>query len=287
MTNDILCTIQKGMPGFSRGQKRIANYILQSYDKAAFMTASRLGKAVQVSESTVVRFAMEIGYDGYPSMQRALQEMIRSKLTSLQRIEVADDLIGEQDVLSLVFRSDIERLHMTLDQLDRAEFDAAVQAILNARHIYIVGLRSSHAIARFLGFYFQLIFQNVTVVTTSAVGDLYEQVIRIGREDVLIGISFPRYSTVTLGVSRWAAEQGATVIALTDSPASPITQTARYTLLAKSDMLSFIDSLVAPLSLVNALIVSVSRYKKGELNETLASLEQLWSDYDVYEKIEQ
>lgn len=287
MTNDILCTIQKGMPGFSRGQKRIANYILQSYDKAAFMTASRLGKAVQVSESTVVRFAMEIGYDGYPSMQRALQEMIRSKLTSLQRMEVADDLIGEQDVLSLVFRSDIERLHMTLDQLDRAEFDAAVQAILNARHIYIVGLRSSHAIARFLGFYFQLIFQNVTVVTTSAVGDLYEQVIRIGREDVLIGISFPRYSTVTLGVSRWAAEQGATVIALTDSPASPITQTARYTLLAKSDMLSFIDSLVAPLSLVNALIVSVSRYKKEELNETLASLEQLWSDYDVYEKIEQ
>ena len=287
MTNDILCTIQQGMPGFSRGQKRIAAYILQSYDKAAFRTASRLGKAVQVSESTVVRFAMEIGYDGYPSMQRALQEMIRSKLTSLQRMEVADDLIGEQDVLSLVFRSDIERLHMTLDQLDRAEFDAAVQAILNARHIYIVGLRSSHAIARFLGFYFQRIFQNVTVVTTSAVGDLYEQVIRIGREDVLIGISFPRYSTVTLGVSRWAAEQGATVIALTDSPASPITQTARHTLLAKSDMLSFIDSLVAPLSLVNALIVSVSRYKKGELNETLASLEQLWSDYDVYAKIEQ
>ena len=284
MRNDILHTIENGMPDFSRGQKRIASFILQSYDKAAFMTASRLGQTVQVSESTVVRFAAEIGCDGYPGMQRALQEMVRSKLTSLQRIEVADDLMGEQDILSMVFRSDIERLHMTLKELDRTAFDAAVQTILQAKNIYIMGLRSSYTIARFLGFYFRLILQNVTVLTGDAAGDLYAQMIHIGPGDVLISISFPRYSTMTTGISRWAASRGAELIALTDSETSPIARTASHTLLAKSDMVSFIDSLVAPLSLANALIVSLSRHRKQELNETLETLEQIWSDYDIYEK---
>ncbi len=284
MIDDILYTIENRMSGFSRGQKRIAGFILQSYDKAAFMTASRLGQAAQVSESTVVRFAMELGYDGYPGMQRALQEMVRSKLTSLQRIEVADDLMGEQDILSLVFRSDIERLHTTLNHLDRSEFDTAVQTILQAEHIYIAGLRSSHVIARFLDYYFRLFLQNVTLLTSDAAGDLYAQMIHIGPGDVLISISFPRYSTMTTNISGWARDRGAAVIALTDSETSPITQTAKHTLLARSDMVSFVDSLVAPLSLVNALVVSVSRHKKQELNRALETLEGIWSDYDIYEK---
>lgn len=286
MSKDILAAIQAGMSGFSKGQKLIANFILGSYDKAAFMTASKLGKTVNVSESTVVRFAAELGYDGYPAMQKALQEMIRNKLTSIQRIEVSNDRIGNQDILSMVMHSDMEKLRMTMEEVNRSEFDCSVDAIISARRIYILGVRSASAIVSFLGFYFNLIFENVVVVHTTSVSEIFEQILRVGEGDVVIGASFPRYSRRTIKAMQFAHDRGATVVAITDSEASPLTAIADYSLLAKSDMASFVDSLVAPLSLVNALIVAVGRRKNDDLSRTFGTLEQIWDEYEVYEKVE-
>ena len=287
MNRDILSVIEAQMPTFSKGQKLIANYILQSYDKAAFMTASKLGKTVKVSESTVVRFAAELGYDGYPAMQRTLQEMIRNKLTSIQRIEVADDRIGNHDILSMVMHSDMEKLRMTLEQIDREAFDGAVQDIVKARRIYILGVRSASAIATFLAFYFNLIFDNATLVSISSASEIFEQLLRVGPEDVVIGISFPRYSKRTVKAMQFARDRGANVVAITDSEASPLSAAAQRLLVAKSDMVSFVDSLVGPLSLVNALIVAISRVKKQELSQNLEELEHIWAEYEVYEKVEE
>ena len=287
MTRDILSVIQNSMPTFSKGQRLIARFILESYDKAAFMTASKLGKTVNVSESTVVRFAAELGYDGYPSMQKALQEMIRNKLTSIQRIEVANDRIGNQDILSMVMQSDIEKIRMTLEETDRASFRQAVDAILSAHRIYILGVRSAAALADFLGFYFNLIFDNIVLVHTTSASEIFEQLLRVGPEDVVIGISFPRYSSRTVKAMRFAKDRGANVIALTDSEASPLAEAATGTLLAKSDMASFVDSLVAPLSLVNALIVAVGRRRNEDVEQIFADLEQIWSEYGVYEQVEE
>ena len=287
MTRDILSVIQNSMPTFSKGQRLIARFILESYDKAAFMTASKLGKTVNVSESTVVRFAAELGYDGYPSMQKALQEMIRNKLTSIQRIEVANDRIGNQDILSMVMQSDIEKIRMTLEETDRASFRQAVDAILSAHRIYILGVRSAAALADFLGFYFNLIFDNIVLVHTTSASEIFEQLLRVGPEDVVIGISFPRYSSRTVKAMRFAKDRGANVIALTDSEASPLADAATETLLAKSDMASFVDSLVAPLSLVNALIVAVGRRRNEDVEQIFADLEQIWSEYGVYEQVEE
>ena len=287
MTRDILSVIQNSMPTFSKGQRLIARFILESYDKAAFMTASKLGKTVNVSESTVVRFAAELGYDGYPSMQKALQEMIRNKLTSIQRIEVANDRIGNQDILSMVMQSDIEKIRMTLEETDRASFRQAVDAILSAHRIYILGVRSAAALADFLGFYFNLIFDNIVLVHTTSASEIFEQLLRVGPEDVVIGISFPRYSRRTVKAMRFAKDRGANVIALTDSEASPLAEAATETLLAKSDMASFVDSLVAPLSLVNALIVAVGRRRNEDVEQIFADLEQIWSEYGVYEQVEE
>lgn len=283
MTKDILALIQEGIPSFSKGQKLIANFILSSYDKAAFMTASKLGKTVNVSESTVVRFAAELGYDGYPAMQKALQEMIRNKLTSIQRIEVSEDRIGNHDILPMVMHSDIEKIRMTLEELDRDSFDASVDAIAAAKRIYILGVRSSAALASFMSFYFNLIFGNVTQVTSTSASEMFEQILHAAEGDVVIGVSFPRYSNRTIKAMQYARSSGATVIAITDSQASPLTESANYTLLAKSDMASFVDSLVAPLSLVNALIVAVGRTNTDELSKTFASLEKIWAEYGVYE----
>ena len=287
MTRDILSVIQNSMPTFFKGQRLIARFILESYDKAAFMTASKLGKTVNVSESTVVRFAAELGYDGYPSMQKALQEMIRNKLTSIQRIEVANDRIGNQDILSMVMQSDIEKIRMTLEETDRASFRQAVDAILSAHRIYILGVRSAAALADFLGFYFNLIFDNIVLVHTTSASEIFEQLLRVGPEDVVIGISFPRYSSRTVKAMRFAKDRGANVIALTDSEASPLAEAATETLLAKSDMASFVDSLVAPLSLVNALIVAVGRRRNEDVEQIFADLEQIWSEYGVYEQVEE
>ena len=283
MTRDVLSLIQNNMDGFSKRQRVIGKFILENYDKAAFMTASRLGKTISVSESTVVRFAAELGYEGYPEMQRALQEVIQNKLTSIQRIEVSEDRLGSHDVLSAVMQSDIEKIRMSLDLVDRGQFDKAVDSIVRAKHIYILGLRSSTAIASFLGFYLNLLFENVVLVHTTSVSEMFEQVIHIGEGDLMIGISFPRYSSRTVKVMQFASDRGADVLAITDSEVSPLTKTAHTALLAKSDMMSFIDSLVAPLSLVNALIVAVGRKLNKDLSNTFIELEKIWSEYGVYE----
>lgn len=285
MTSDVLSLIRKNMDTFSKRQRAIANFIMDNYDKAAFMTASRLGKAINVSESTVVRFAAELGYEGYPEMQRALQEMIRNKLTSIQRIEVTNDRLGSGDILSAVMQSDIEKLRLSLDTVDHEQFRNAVDQIVGAKRIYILGLRSSTAIASFLGFYFNLLFEDVTLVHTTSVSEMFEQVLHIGPGDLMIGISFPRYSSRTVKVMQFARDRGANVLAVTDSEASPLYALAHTSLLAKSDMVSFIDSLVAPLSLVNALIVAVGRRMDKDISGTFTELEEIWAEYGVYENV--
>ena len=274
--NDILMQIRSDLPSFSKGQKRIANYILESYDKAAFMTASRLGKMVEVSESTVVRFAVELGFDGYPSMQKTLQELVRNKLTSVQRIEVTNDRLGNQDVVSTVLQGDIDSIRMTSEALSRAEMDACVQAILKAKSIYIVGVRSSAALAAFLNFYLRNMFENVRLVGSTSTSEMFEQLLRVGPEDVVIGFSLPRYSSRTVKVMQYAHDTGATCIAVTD----------KHVLVAKSDMVSVVDSLVAPMSVVNALVVSLAQEQQTQMAKTYEDLETLWDEYDVYERVE-
>ncbi len=287
MATDILATIHNRMTTFSKGQKRIANYIAESYDKAAFMTASKLGEMVNVSESTVVRFAVELGFDGYPSMQKALQEMVRTKLTAVQRIGVDSDRFGGQDVVSMVLHSDMESIRMTNEALDRTVLRAAVQTINRAKHIYIVGVRSSAAIATYMGFYFRNIYHNVRLVDSSATSEMMEQMLHVGQGDVVIGISLPRYSSRTVKVLEFARDSGAEVIVITDSSEAPTAKIAHHTLIAKSDMVSVVDSLVAPMSLVNALIVAIGRSKEKELSRIFENLEKIWAEYEVYEGFEE
>ncbi len=284
MSRDLLNQIQTMFPTFSKGQKYIARYIMEHYDKAAFMTASKLGNIVGVSESTVVRFASELGYDGYPQLQKALQEMIRSKLTSVQRIEVSTDVLGDGDILEKVFNSDIEKIRKTLAEVSREDFNNAVNSIVNARKVYIFGVRSSAALASFIGFYFNLILYNVSLIHTASDSELFEQILRLDPKDVVIGVSFPRYSTRTVKAMKYASARGATVISITDSSLSPLYRYSNYNLLAKSDMASFVDSLVAPLSLINALIVAVGMKRQDEVYRTFAELERIWDEYGVYEK---
>ena len=286
MERDILARLSKESGGFSKGQRRIAQYVLDNYDKAAFMTAGKLGKTVGVSESTVVRFASELGYDGYPGMRKALQEMIRSRLTSVQRIEVAREMMDEENILSAVLTADMEKLHVTLDECDKASFNQAVETILNANHIYIVGMRSSTCLANFLGFYLNLLHENVHIIQDTAVSEVYEQIIRIKEDDVFIGITYPRYSSRTAKAMNYAKRCGAKCIGITDGENSPFFGVADTLICAKSDMVSFLDSLVAPLSLINALIVSVGVRSKENISETFKRLETIWADYDVYEHTE-
>lgn len=285
MTADILTNIHNKLTTFSKGQRRIATYILESYDKAAFLTAGALGKITQVSESTVVRFAAELGYDGYPAMQRALQEMVLNRLTSVQRIEVTDERLGEQDVVSTILQADMDRLRHTNEHLDREAFSGAVEALLQARCIYVLGVRSSAALASSLSYYLHYMFENVRLITTPSTSEVFEQLVRISPQDAVIGISFPRYSTATGKVLQYCREAGAQVIALTDSETAPIARSAHYLLTAKSDMVSLVDSLVAPMSVVNALIVALTSRRKHETAQTLDRLEQVWDQYHVYEKV--
>jgi len=285
LATDILMTIHNRMDSFSKGQKRIASYICDSYDKAAFMTASKLGKMVKVSESTVVRFAAELGFDGYPSMQKSLQEMVRNKLTSVQRLEVANDRFSNQDVVSMVLQSDLESIRMTSEALDRGALDRAVHAILRAKNIYIVGVRSSAAIAMYMTHYFRNIFDNVKMVNSSATSEMMEQMLHISKDDVVIGISLPRYSSRTVKLMEFAKNSGAKVVVITDSNDAPTAKSADHTLVAKSDMVSVVDSLVAPMSLVNALIVSISRKKEQEMSRIFENLEKIWEEYEVYERV--
>lgn len=286
MTADILSCIHNKMSGFSKGQKRIAAYILESYDKAAFQTAGTLGRTVNVSESTVVRFAAELGYDGYPAMQKALQEMVLNRLTAVQRIEVSSERLREQDILSTILQSDMDKLRVSLDSIDRTAFAGAVDALLSARRVYILGVRSSAALAEFFGYYLNYMFEDVRVVTGASESEMFEKIVHVVPQDAVVGISFPRYSTATSKALQYCASAGAQVIALTDCETAPIAQSADYLLTAKSDMVSLVDSLVAPMSLINALIVAVASLRRQEVTKTLDSLERVWDRYGVYEKVD-
>ncbi len=282
--NDLINIIQQKYDDFSKGQKLIANYIVNHYDKAAYVTAAKLGEIVGVSESTVVRFAIELGFDGYPKLQKVLQELIKSKLTAVQRIEVSSNRINEDNILKSVLQSDMDKIKITLEQIDNSDFNSIVETILGAERIFILGVRSSAPLASFLGFYFNLIFDNVRLVHTTSVSEMFEQIIRAKEGDVVIGISFPRYSKRTIKAMQFAKNQGVKTIALTDSAESPVAKSADLALLARSDMASFVDSLVAPLSLINALIVAIGMRRKNEVYNTFEKLEKIWDEYQVYEK---
>ncbi len=284
MRNDFLVLMQESSHKFSKGQRAIHQYITQSYDKAAFMTAAKLGKTVGVSESTVVRFAVELGFEGYPAMQKAMQDMVLNRLTSVQRMEVAVRSLGDQDVLSTVIHSDMDKLRRTLETISREDFAAAVNSILQAKSIYILGVRSTAPLASFLGYYLSYMFRNVHIVTTSGTSEMFEKVVGITAEDVVVAFSFPRYSAATAKVSQYARATGAKVIGITDAKDSPLGSACDHVLLAKSDMLSLADSLVAPMSIINALIVALSARREKEVTATLNNLEHIWEEYHVYEK---
>lgn len=283
-TYDLMQRLKNNLGNMSKGQKLIANYIIENYDKAAFMTAAKLGETVGVSESTVVRFAIQMGYDGYPRLQKVLQELIKSKLTAVQRMEVTSNRINEQDVLKSVLQSDMDKIKITLEEIDEESFNKIVESLLNARKIYILGVRSSAPLASFLGFYFNLIFDNIRLVHTTSVSEMFEQIIRASKGDVVIGISFPRYSKRTIKALQFVKSQGATVVAITDNRESPLAENADHCIFARSDMASFVDSLVAPLSVINALIVAVGMKKKQKIYEIFDKLEKIWDEYQVYEK---
>ncbi len=281
--NDLIHRINKSYKKSSKGQKLLANYIVDHYEKAVFLTAAKLGKVVGVSESTVVRFAIELGYEGYPKLQRALEELVKTKLTAIQRVEVTSDRINKNNILKFVLNSDMDKIKHTLEEIDEEILNKSVDLIMNAKTIYIIGVRSSAALASFMGFYFNLIFDNIKLIHTNSVSEMFEQIHRIGSEDVMIGISFPRYSRRTLKAMEYASRNEADVITITDSPLSPMVQFSDCSLIARSDMISFVNSLVAPLSIINAVIVALSIRKKETLVSSLESLEQIWNEYQVYD----
>jgi len=282
LKQDLMRTIQIKFPRLSKGQKLIAEFILKHYDKAAFMTAAKLGISVSVSESTVVRFANELGFTGYPKLQKALQELIKNKLTTVQRIELSTNFISEETALKGVLKSDIENIRATLEKINHNTFEEVVNNIFTARKIYIIGLRSSTALAEFLGFYLNLILDNVKVIAYG-ISDIFEQMLNVTDKDLVIGIGFPRYAARTIEALSFAQGKGSKVVAITDSLLSPLAVRADYTLIAQSNMASFVDSLVAPLSVINALIISVGLREKEKISTTFADLEDIWEEYKVYE----
>ena len=284
--NDLSNRINESYSKLSKGQKLLATYITDNYDKAVFLTAAKLGEVVGVSESTVVRFAMHLGYRGYPEFQSALEELVRNKLNSIQRMEVTYGRISQSKILESVLKSDAEKINSTLEKIDQAAFEMAVDTILNAKHIYIIGIRSCAPLASFMAFYFTLMFENVRLIQTSSSSEIFEQMVRIGKEDVIIGISFPRYSMRTLKAMEFANNRSAKVITITDSVHSPMNLYSSCNLIAKSDMASIVDSLVAPLSVINALVVALCMKKQKEVITTLETLEQIWDEYQVYSKDE-
>lgn len=285
-TNDLTSRINECYGSLSKGQKILATYITDNYDKAVFLTAAKMGQVVGVSESTVVRFATHLGYKGYPEFQKALEEMVRNKLNSIQRMEVTYGRISQSHILETVLQSDQEKIKDTLEHIDEHAFELAVDTIIKAKHIYIVGIRSCAPLAAFMAFYFNLMFENVTLLQTNNSSELFEQMVRISKDDVIIGISFPRYSMRTLKAMEFANNRNAKVITLTDSVHSPMNLYSSCNLIARSDMASIVDSLVAPLSVINALIVALCMKKQGEVAKTLETLEDIWNEYQVYEKDE-
>lgn len=284
--NELLQKLDEKYKKFSKGQKKLADFIRNEYDKAAFMTAAKMGEEVGVSESTVVRFAMALGYEGYPEFQKALGEVVRNRLNSIQRMEVTYGRIGQGEILNSVLNSDIDKIKMTISAIDPTAFEMAVDTLAKARTVYVIGLRSCAPLASFLGFYLNLICEKVVVVNSNGSSEIFEQLIRINEEDAIIGISFPRYSMRTLKALEFASNRKAKVITLTDSTHSPITLYSACNLIARSDMASIVDSLVAPLSVVNALVVAMCMKKQKEVVGTLEMLEQIWDEYQVYSKDE-
>lgn len=285
-TNDLTSRINECYGSLSKGQKILATYVTDNYDKAVFLTAAKMGQVVGVSESTVVRFATHLGYKGYPEFQKALEEMVRNKLNSIQRMEVTYGRISQSHILETVLQSDQEKIKDTLEHIDEHAFELAVDTIIKAKHIYIVGIRSCAPLAAFMAFYFNLMFENVTLLQTNNSSELFEQMVRISKDDVIIGISFPRYSMRTLKAMEFANNRNAKVITLTDSVHSPMNLYSSCNLIARSDMASIVDSLVAPLSVINALIVALCMKKQGEVAKTLETLEDIWNEYQVYENDE-
>ncbi len=284
MKKDIESRIVECSSEFSKGQKKIAAAILEHYDKVAYMTAAKLGAMVEVSESTVVRFATQLSYEGYPEMQRAIGELLRTKLTSNQRIAVSNQRYGDADVLDSVLNADADKIKFTLDHIDRPSFHAAVDAITKAKNVYIIGVRSSASLASFLHFNLALVFDNIKFLQPTSTGEVFEQMLEIGEGDVLFAISFPRYSAKLINAVRYAHAQGAAVIALTDSALSPIASAADYVLTAQSDMASYVDSLCAPLSIINAILASIAKKREAEITARFDKLERIWDEYDVYAK---
>lgn len=280
--NDLISLINNEFIKLSKGQKIIAQYILSDYDKVAFMTAAKLGESVGVSESTVVRFANALGFDGYPELQKSLQELIKTKLTTVQRVEMSKEYSSDFDTLKKVLKSDIENIKGTLDDIDPAAFESAINKITTAKKIYIIGLRSSATIGEYLAFYLNFILDNVVLVNYG-ISDVFEQILKVNQDDVVIGISFPRYSKKTYELLRFAKEQGADIIAVTDSNTAPIAELASSVLLARSNMASFVDSLVAPFSVANALIVSVGMKQRTNIKASFDKLEQIWKEYSIYD----
>ena len=285
-TNDLLNRINKHYSKMSKGQKLLATYITDNYDKAVFLTASKMGDIVGVSESTVVRFAMSLGYKGYPEFQKSLEELVRNKLNSVQRMDVTYGRISQSEILETVLKSDADKLKTTLEKIDHSAFELAVDMILNARNIYVVGIRSCAPLASFLSFYLNLMFDNVRLLHTNSSSEIFEQMVRINEDDVIIGISFPRYSMRTLKALEFANNRSAKVITITDSIHSPMNLYSSCNLIADSDMASIVDSLVAPLSVINALIVALCMKKQKEVAKTLTTLEEIWDEYQVYENDE-
>ena len=277
---DMIDRLNQSGKRLSKGHRKIAQYIVEHYDKAVFMTASRLGESVGVSESTVVRFASAMGYEGYPQLQRSLQELVSHRLTANQRFEMSTE-IDPHDALGIVLKSDMQNLRATLDQLDNDVFDEAVKRLLSARAIYVMGLRSAAPLAQFMGYYLNYIFDNVHQVSSGAT-DGFEEISKLREDDVLVGISFPRYSTRTLEAMRFAKRCGAQVVAITDGPMSPLTDIADLALTARTDMASFVDSLAAPLSVINALLVALGLHRKEALTQHFRKLESIWETYEVY-----
>lgn len=281
---DILAYLKDNLNTFSKRQKLIATYILENYDKAAYMTAAVLSETIGVSESTVVRFASEIGFDGYPQMQKRLRQLTVTQSNSLKRMEIASRHLDDENILSSVLKSDVRLIEHTLEEIDKQQFDSAVNAILNAKNIYITGIRSAASLANFTDFYFRLMFDNTKLISSADASDMFEQAMHINENDVIIGMSFPRYSKNIIKLLEYASKRGATVIGITDSVTSPIVRIADYSLTARSDINSFVDSLVAPFSVVNALIAALGMKQKEYIKKNFEDLENIWEEYGVYDK---
>ena len=282
--SDIIKDIEKKSKNLSKSHKKIAEYILEKCEKAAYMTAGRLAEKTGVSESTVVRFACELGYDGYPTLQKALKEQVKAQLTTAQRMELAYEKMGSRDIFASTLKADISYIEKTLETMDKSQLEKAADAISSADKIYVTGVRSAAGLAEFVRFYLKLIFDNVYMIKSTGGDDLFEQILNVGEKDVVIGISFPRYSKNTLRALSYAKAGGATVIGITDSENSPVAKESDISLISRSDTTSFVDSLVAPLSVINALIASVGMKNRDKMQKNLEKLERIWEEYEVYDK---